>query len=405
MPKINNDKQNDIFEDLEFISDSKAKDFVTRPERFKQKNDELKSLAFGVQNRFNLLGHVADFVDQLPLTSVDKQVKTVNGHCDPITTTGVINQGKNTSFTYTLTITPNARFEQKEYYAAGRKRYSYTPIDHNIQDHPNIVIFRPGPREDLVEKALRRIARRQADTSTNAPIYKAGFTLYQLRKELKEFGHDIRWDDLRDALHILSNTGIVITIVTNTNRTIQHQTNYINSMTWGSRAINSKIKQGLTSEDRCYCTLNEFIARRLMEESYQAFQFDIYMRLSSFIARRILITLSLEWRNAHVQSGYKRSMNELLYRYQSKLNPRLFNDFRLIERALKELVSMGVLSKYETQKVSTGASRDKKDYEVTMYPTAAFVSTQIESVGDRTMRAERLELNRPTLQPDESNDF
>ena len=174
-------------------------------------------------------------------------------------------------------------------------------------------------------------------------------------------------------------------------------------MTWGSSATNSDLYN--PEYDRCYCTLNELIAYRLIEESYQAFQFDIYMRLTSFIARRILVTLSLEWRNAHVQSGYKRSMNELLLRYQSKLNPRMFNDYRLIVRALDELVAMNVLSKYTAEKITTGSKREDKDYEVIMYPTARFVSTQIESIGDRTMRSERRELNRPTLQPDDENEF
>tara|TARA_R110002124_G_scaffold128157_10_gene288630 strand:+ start:6064 stop:7275 length:1212 start_codon:yes stop_codon:yes gene_type:complete len=403
MAKIKNEKQKEIFDPNDDGSPGIGINTLIRPERFLKSNDERKNLAFGYQNRFNLLGHVADFVDQLPLTSVNRQVKTENGRCDPITTKGKIQQSKTSYFTYSLTITPNARFARTHFFSAGKERYSYEPIDHDIQDHPNCVIFRPGPREDLVEKALRRIARRQAGSDQRHPVYKAGFTLYMLRKELKSYGHDIRWSDLRDALHILSNTSIFITIVTHDNKTIHHQTNFINGMTWGSSATNSDLYN--PEYDRCYCTLNELIAYRLIEESYQAFQFDIYMRLTSFIARRILVTLSLEWRNAHVQSGYKRSMNELLLRYQSKLNPRMFNDYRLIVRALDELVAMNVLSKYTAEKITTGSKREDKDYEVIMYPTARFVSTQIESIGDRTMRSERRELNRPTLQPDDENEF
>ncbi len=369
-----------------------------RPQKFLTKQTSIRHLAFGFQNEFNLLGHVADYVDQLPLTAIDRRVETVNGHCEPITISGEIVQSKTVSYNYKLTITPSARFSQNIITSAnGKNRFEYEPILHDIRDHPNCIIFRPGPREDLVEKALRRIARRQATSDPRLPVYRAGFTLYQLRKELLRSGHDIRWSDLRDSLHILANTGITLTIMTPDQREVSYQTNFISGLTWGSKAKNSELYDPENS--RCFCTLNDIVAYSLITERYQAFQYDLYMRLTTFLSRRILVTLSLEWRNSHIQTGYVRSMNELILRYQSHLSDRLFNDYRLMKRALDELVKMDVLSRYTMEKVVTGKSRARKDYAITMYPTARFVGTQIESIGDRTMREERHSLKRPTMQP------
>lgn len=392
------DSQSELF-DSEGTSDqlNELRKAIHRPEKFLGKSVKAKSLAFGFQNQYNILGHVCDIVDQLPLYSVDRKVPSTDGSCDPITIPGEVYHGKNLAFTYKLTITPNARFAQIiDTTSGGRQKITYEPIYHDIKDHPNTVIFRPGPREDMVEKALRRIARRLSSANPGQPIYRAGFTLYQLRKELSRSGHEVRWRDLKDSLHILGNTGITLTVITPDGREITHRTDYISQLTWGSRARNSKEYD--PENDRWYCTLNDIVAYSLRNEKYQAFQHDLYLCMNTFLARRILATLSIEWRNAHVQTGYTRSMNELLLRYQTTLNDRLFNDVRAMEKALDELVEKHVLSSYKMEKVVMGSSRANKDYLITMFPTSRFVSTQIEAIGDRTVREQRHELKLPTMQ-------
>lgn len=381
------------------------------PEKFIHKHGALRALAFGNQNKFNLLGHVANYVDQLPLHSTDRIVEMKNGVPQPITIDGRIIQSKSVFFDYKLTINPNARFARiVTITPSGKEKVEYRPVLHNFEDYEDIIYFRPGPREDLVEKALRRISMRQAGDSAGKPIYCARFSIYELRQELLRFGHHLRWSDIRDSLHILSHTTFTFSIMSENEQAPANRVSpaynayskkgitsaYITSLVWGSRATNSPLYN--PDQQYCYCTLNELIAHSLATERYQAFQYDIYMRMTSFIARKLFSILSLEWRNSNSKLPYKRSMNELLLRFQSHLNERLANDVRTMKRALDELIFYNVLQSYDFDKQNNGVGRHRTDFIITMTPTSGFVQTQIESVNDRTMRESRLELGLPTLQ-------
>lgn len=383
--------QAELFADLPDAEATVAarRKLVTGPTRHISSKDKnpLPTLAFGWQNEFNLLGHVVDIFDQIQLYNWERRVPAKDGVAQPITIPGSITQGKE-KYSYNLTITPNARFvEHTEVTSGGKTRTRLEPLDHNIQEHQNIVVLRPGHREDSVEKAIRRLARRLNGSTPSAPVYRAAFTLYQLKTELDRSGHKMKWDDLRESLHILSNTGITLTVETQGGRKINYKTSFISSLLLGSR--NPNAKHYSPDNDRCYCTLNDVVAYCLQSERYQAFQHEIYLKLNTFLARRILAALSIEWRNANVATGYDRWMNELIIRSNCTLSARLNDDFRLMTKALDELVLHGILSEYRTEKVVTGKGRAGRDYRLTLFPTAAFVSTQIEAVRDRTTRSER----------------
>ena len=396
--KLESDAQSEMFDsDGTEPAKSSAKRTLLRPEKHNPKDTKNKHFAFGWQDEFNLLGHIVDVFDQLPLYSVERRVEATNGSFEPITMSAEIVQSKTMSFSYKLTITPNARFAQHvEVLESGKTKISYEPILHDFKEHPNAVVFRPGPREDSVEKAIRRIARRLTTSNPKSPVYKAGFTLYQLKKELQRSGHSIRWDDLRESLHILSNTGITLTLTTPDGKEINYKTDFISGLSTGSRVKSAKHFN--PAQDRCYCTLNDIVAYSLRTERYQALQHDLYMRMSSFLARRILATISIEWRNAHTQTGYERSMNDLILRYNDSLSDRLNDDMRLTKKAMDELVAKEILSRYEMHKVVTGTKRAGKDFRVIMFPTSRFVGTQIEAIRDRTIRTERNELGQPSYQ-------
>jgi hypothetical protein len=70
----------------------------------------------------------------------------------------------------------------------------------------------PGVREELVERALRKMAvQRQIEATLDAdekqrPIFPIVFTLSQLRAELAAAGHDMKISQLREALYVLGNS-------------------------------------------------------------------------------------------------------------------------------------------------------------------------------------------------------
>jgi hypothetical protein len=70
--------------------------------------------------------------------------------------------------------------------------------------------YYPSPREELVEEALRKIACDQVKGVYLDDGAGVQFTFYELKKELKERGHDIDKADLVQALKICNLTNISI---------------------------------------------------------------------------------------------------------------------------------------------------------------------------------------------------
>jgi hypothetical protein len=69
----------------------------------------------------------------------------------------------------------------------------------------------PGIREELVERALRKMAVHKLATSQlqrnaqdNSMAVAISFSLHQLRQELAHTGHDFRLDQIREALQVMS---------------------------------------------------------------------------------------------------------------------------------------------------------------------------------------------------------
>ena len=76
----------------------------------------------------------------------------------------------------------------------------------------NWISYYPSAREELIEYALRKIALEQQAGFFDQPSYRSGvrFSLWQLRQELIERGHELRYDELVEGLDILSKCSLTI---------------------------------------------------------------------------------------------------------------------------------------------------------------------------------------------------
>lgn len=70
--------------------------------------------------------------------------------------------------------------------------------------------FYPSVREELVESVLRKFALEQDHGFLHSGGLGVSFTLYQIRKELKERGHTYSADQIKESLNILNESSVKI---------------------------------------------------------------------------------------------------------------------------------------------------------------------------------------------------
>lgn len=110
----------------------------------------------------------------------------------------------------------NGRFLEKHEASFQHRGRSYKAViaparvtDHDGQQRD----YYPSANEELVEHALRKLATEQQGGYFDRPNYRSGvvFSLYELRNELKKRGHSRSYQQIVEALDILS--GCIIDII------------------------------------------------------------------------------------------------------------------------------------------------------------------------------------------------
>ena len=94
-------------------------------------------------------------------------------------------------------------------------RVTISPAVIKTRGAPAVIVM-PGQREDLVEKALRKLAAETVESwgveidqdQGGRPAFSLRFTLYQIRKLLAETGHDFKTVEIDEALRVLQGSNI-----------------------------------------------------------------------------------------------------------------------------------------------------------------------------------------------------
>lgn len=221
--------------------------------------------------------------------------------------------------------------------------------------------FFPGKREELVEDALRRVA------TTGQGIFldeQAGviFTIYQLQQELKNNGHAYSYDEIKDAIRVL--TGTTLTITVNDGQ--------------GERNFSPFTDSGFIGEDgetKTFVRFSPLVTRSIQENTFLLANYEILMQYNSVISRQLHKRMS----HHYTQAGFDARPYHLLL-------TSIIRDLGLAEgkflsvtlpkiiEALKEMVLRGVLSNYEIEKVlARGESGKMIEAKLNLFPSSTFI--------------------------------
>ena len=261
---------------------------------------------------------------------------------------------------------------------------------------PSKVIF-PGAREELVERALRKLAVSrlvacgpQPDPLGNGNMaVSITFSIHQLRQELTQNGHGFRFAEIREALEVMHLANVRVDCPMDS---LVHR---------ASGPILGSLQSICDPEDKdgkrsvYFASFHPIASAAILKELYFPVNYARMMTLGRPLARWIVSLLNIRFRYATRGPGKaKRSFRLTLSRVMSdsgmQPEPRLTNNIDRVREAIKELQEKGFLEKwvplrdFETIKREGTTGRPKiVGAEWELYPSDSFTKEIIQGNQDR----------------------
>ena len=264
----------------------------------------------------------------------------------------------------------------------------------------------PGPREEIIEFALRRMAAVQyADmkrrTGKDADQVTVTFHLSELRGQLAEDGHHFKGAEISEALEVLALSKIQLSgdVPANVAEGYRWKSTQAYSMLEDLRVVEPK--EGDTSEgDRAsyFVSFHPLASAAILQGRFFDHNHRRTMQLRKPLARWLIKRMSLKYRQASrggvvAREGYNLSLSRIIAESGLLPEKRLRDTVQRIRDAIHELKSAGWLSRFQafdevTTFTDNGARGQKaiKDIVWTFYPSTEFINEIIEGNDNRAKR-------------------
>lgn len=235
------------------------------------------------------------------------------------------------------------------------------------------VSFYPSAREELIEHALRKISAEQHSGFFHQNSYRSGarFSLYQLRKELEQQGHSLRYDELIEGLDILSLSAIEILATNDDGDEAFARSTYLAALT-GVRRKDYEADR----DAKWAAQFHPLVTQSIDQVTYRQFNYQRLMKCSTQLARWLIGQLVLKYTQAAL-------INSFDIRYSTiKRDSALLNGYArerdavaALDDAWAELKSLGALS--VIKKAEHRGTRAKlEDVTYTLFPSREFAAEQ-----------------------------
>jgi hypothetical protein len=235
------------------------------------------------------------------------------------------------------------------------------------------VSYYPSAREELIEHALRKISAVQHTGFYDQASYRSGarFSLYQLRKELEQQGHALRYDELIEGLDILSLSTVEIIAANDDGDEAFARSGYLAALTGVKRQ-----NYDANRDARWFAQFHPLVTQSIDRVTYRQFNYQRLMRCNTQLARWLISQLVLKYTQAAL-------LNSFEIRYSTiKRDSALLNGYareraaiEALDNAWNELKTLEVLSLIKKAE-QRGARNKIEDVVYTLYPTGDFSTEQ-----------------------------
>ena len=235
------------------------------------------------------------------------------------------------------------------------------------------VSYYPSAREELIEHALRKISAEQHAGFFHQPSYRSGarFSLGQLRRELEQQGHSLRYGELVEGLDILSLSAIEIVATNADGEEAFARSTYLAALTGVKRKDYEADRDA-----RWAAQFHPLVTQSIDQVTYRQFNYQRLMRCNTQLARWLIGQLVLKYTQAAL-------INSFDMRYSTiKRDSALLNGYArerdavaALDAAWDELKTLGALAVVKKAE-SRGMRAKLNDVTYTLHPTREFVAEQ-----------------------------
>lgn len=258
----------------------------------------------------------------------------------------------------------NASVLTREFECRGIK-YEVSIFPARIKKDSQVKFIYPGLKEELVEDALRKMACDKKNGSFFDGEAGVVFTLYQLKKELKNHGHTYSINQLKEALLILQ--GTTINLKTNDGNSIL-QSQLFEAI--GLQTINEwKDKKTRTN---CYVKFNSLVTQSIKSLTFRPINIKQCMEYDRTIARWLHKRISHNYTQAGVLHPYSIKLTTIIRDSGMRARTVRYAYNKVIE-ALEEMKVKGIIDDYSvTDEIIE--KRKLVDVKFTLKPSLNFIS-------------------------------
>ena len=233
--------------------------------------------------------------------------------------------------------------------------------------------YYPSAREELVEHALRKISASQQAGFFDQTDNRSGvlFSLRLLREELDQQGHSLRYDEIIEALEILSRGGIEIITTNEVGDEAFTVSNYFSALSGVKRK-----DYETDSNSKWAVQFHPLVTKSIDKLTYRQFNYRRLMQCRSQLARWLLNQLVLKYTQAAMLTPFEMRYSTI------KRDSALLSGYGLerlaiaaLDEAWDELIKLGALSVVNKNK-QLGAHNKIEDIIYELFPTPGFIAEQ-----------------------------
>ncbi len=225
---------------------------------------------------------------------------------------------------------------KRDFECRGRK-YHLTLMPARIEFADGSKEFYPSKREELVEDALRKLMTERQSLMLDG---EAGivFTLYQLQKELKDKGHSLDYDQLKESLEILTKVDIEI-------QSEDKETQLFFS------PIETLGLKGKGSETQTFVRFSPLVTHSIKSGTYRLINYDKVMSYRSVIARQLHKRMSHHYTQASFTESYEILLTTIVRDFGLTPQKRIYQNLVNVENAIEEMKQKNVVLNCKVEKI------------------------------------------------------